>query len=180
MKVVITGHGSGIGKVLKNKFDEQGFSVSGYDIFDGKDVTKKDIVDEIILDCSDAEVFVNNAFPNQSYILNRVHEAWRHQNKTIINMSSSIVNILNGYVLPPNLLEYYKEKQELERQVKLNRGYSSLPYIMNVRPSWFQGRRSYWAGRTHKLIDLESMADLIMSLYGISDKLKVLDIEISP
>jgi hypothetical protein len=180
MKAVITGHGSGIGQILKNKFEERGFSVSGYDIFDGKDVSKKDIVEEIILDCLDADVFINNAFPNQSYILSRVHEAWRYQNKIIINMSSSIVNTLSSPNSAHDVIEYHKEKQELERQVRINRGYSSLPYIMNLRPSWFHGRRSHWHGRSHKLIDLEAMADLIMSLYGMSDKLKVLDIEISP
>ena len=93
MKVVITGHMNGFGLALSNKFVQKGYTISGYDLNNDKDVIKEDTVNELITDCIDADIFVNNAHANQSFLLTQVYKLWEGMDKTIINISSAITYI---------------------------------------------------------------------------------------
>jgi short-subunit dehydrogenase len=109
MKVVITGHMNGLGLALSNKFAQKDYTISGYDLTNNKDITKEHTVTELITDCTDADIFVNNAHANQSLLLNRVFKLWEGKDKTVINISSA-VTYLTPLNLPESLNEYISDK----------------------------------------------------------------------
>ena len=90
MKVVITGHMNGLGLALSNKFAEKGYIISGYDLLNNKNTTRDGVVNQLIADCVDADIFVNNAYANQSLLLDKIFKFWEGKDKTVINISSAI------------------------------------------------------------------------------------------
>lgn len=174
MKVVITGHSNGLGMVLADQFVAKGYIVSGYDLSNNKDIKEESVVNEILADCTDADIFVNNAFGNQKQLLDKIFNSWLQQDRTIINISSSITYKMLDGKMTPNEKEYFIEKKNLDHWIHLCRRRSSLPRIMNVRPSWFE---SDFVKRFE--VDKMQPADvaaLIVSLYEMSNKLQILDI----
>ena len=174
MKVVITGHSNGLGKVLAKEFESKGYTVSGYDLSDNKDVKDESVVNDLLLDCKDADIFVNNAYGNQRQLLDKVFNAWLGDNRTIINISSAVTYKTLNPEITPDIKDYFTEKRNLDQWVHLCRRKSSLPKIMNVRPSWFESDLV-------KRFEVDKMqpadvAELIVSLYEMSNKLQILDI----
>jgi hypothetical protein len=79
--IAITGHTSGLGKILYEAFNMDGFSRSnGYNVND---------IDDIILAVKDHKVFINNVQHNQVEILQRLWNLWKDDpHKKIINIGS--------------------------------------------------------------------------------------------
>jgi len=173
MKVVITGHVNGLGSALSNKFAEKGYTISGYDLTNGKDITKEDIINELITDCIDADIFVNNAHANQSFLLMQVFKLWEGKDKTIINVSSAIT-YLTPINLPESLNAYISDKQNLDTTVKFLRVKDDLPHIMNIRPSWIESQLV--SEFNTKKINPDDIAGLIVMLYDMRYVLKTSDI----
>jgi hypothetical protein len=175
MKVVITGHMNGLGLALSNKFAEKDYKVCGYDLLNNKDITKKDTVNQLLVDCADADIFINNAYANQYSLLNEVFKLWLGKQKTIINISSAITH-LQLINLPESLNEYISNKKLLDRMVDFNRGKSNTPYIMNIRPSWFDSQlvKDFDVEK----INPDDIANLIVMLYDMQDVVKIADIVI--
>ena len=175
MKIVITGHMNGLGFSLSNKFAEKGYTISGYDLINGKDITKEDIVNELISDCFDADIFVNNAYANQSVLLNKNFKLWEGKDKTIINISSAITYLPLSN-LPESLTNYISNKKNLDILVNLLRGSNSMPHIMNIRPGWFES--SLVKEFDTKKINPDDIANLIVMMYDMKDVVKSADIVI--
>ena len=173
MKVVITGHMNGLGLALSNKFAEKGYTISGYDLTNNKDITKEDTVDELITDCTDADIFVNNAHANQSSLLTQVFKLWEGMDKTIINISSAIT-YLTPFNLPESLNAYISDKKNLDTTVKFLRVKGDSPHIMNIRPSWIESQLV--SGFNTKKIDPDDIVNLIIMLYDMRHRLKTSDI----
>ena len=173
MKIVITGHLNGLGLALSNKFAEKGYTISGYDLINGKDITRRDIVNELISDCIDADIFINNAYANQSLLLNKIFKLWEGKDKTIINVSSAITYLPLSN-LSVSLNEYISDKKHLDILVKLLRGNNSLPHIMNIRPSWFESKLVSQVN-TNKT-NPDDIANLIAMLYDMRYTVKTSDI----
>lgn len=173
MKVVITGHMNGLGLALSNKFAEKGYTISGYDLTNNKDITKEDTVDELITDCTDADIFVNNAQANQSLLLNQVFKLWEGKDKTIINISSAIT-YLTPFNLPESLNAYISDKKNLDTTVKFLRVKGDSPHIMNIRPSWIESQLV--SGFNTKKINPDDIVNLIIMLYDMRHRLKTSDI----
>ena len=173
MKVVITGHMNGLGLALSNKFAEKGYTIAGYDLTNNKDITKEDTVDELITDCTDADIFVNNAQANQSLLLNQVFKLWEGKDKTIINISSAIT-YLTPFNLPESLNAYISDKKNLDTTVKFLRVKGDSPHIMNIRPSWIESQLV--SGFNTKKIDPDDIVNLIIMLYDMRHRLKTSDI----
>ena len=130
MKIAITGHTQGIGKRLFERLSPNiiGFSKStGYDItnfFDRK---------RIINESANCDIFINNATENfgQTLLFLELFEAWKNQNKTIINVGSRIAEIK---ILPKDkqdLLKYQAEKLILKEMSNRVSG------ICTVKYKWF-------------------------------------------
>lgn len=173
MKIVITGHLNGLGFSLSNKFAEKGYTISGYDLINGKDITKEDIVNELISDCIDADIFINNAYANQSLLLNKIFKLWEGKNKTIINISSAIT-YFPSVNLPESLNAYNSNKKNLDTLVKFLSGRNRLPHIMNIRPSWFES--NLVKEFDTKKINPEDIANLIVMLYDMREAVRIVDI----
>jgi hypothetical protein len=112
MKYVITGHTSGIGKaIFESCKDAIGFSKS-----QGFDITSATDRKQIIKQCHDCDVFINNAHDSfgQTYMLLDLFHSWQNTNKTIINVGSVVAEettILKNY---EHLLEYQIQKKSLK------------------------------------------------------------------
>ncbi len=110
MKILITGHTSGVGaatlKILKN----MGYSVigisrsNGYDIRDTENIFKKIMAE-------DPDVFINNAYlkDSQTTILKRVYEKWKLKEKLIVNICSVASLIPESH--EDYLMDYAKDKR---------------------------------------------------------------------
>lgn len=127
MKIVITGHTSGIGLALYNKFKELGHDVKGFSRSTGHDISVDTIREEILKEPFD--IFVNNAYHESGQ--NRLLESLLSTtDQFIINISSNIVTMPN-YRFTGELLEYKLIKQEANNIIK---SYDGPAKILNVLP----------------------------------------------
>ena len=173
MKVVITGHMSDVGIALTKKFTEKQYDVLGYDLLNDKDINNPKVIEEIVKDCTDADIFVNNAIPDQSPLLIDVFNKWIGEDKTIINISSATTYLPN-VDLPESMNDYISQKKILDKMVHFYRGKSQLPHIMNIRPGWFES--NLVKEFNTKKMNPEDIANLIVMLYDMKDVLKTSDI----
>lgn len=128
--IAITGHTQGIGKCAFERLSPNiiGFSKStGYDITNFSD--RKRIIDESV----NCDIFINNATAEfgQTLLFLELFEAWKNQNKTIINVGSRIAEIK---ILPKDkqdLLKYQAEKLILKEMSNRVSG------ICTVKYKWF-------------------------------------------
>jgi short-subunit dehydrogenase len=90
MKIAITGHTSGIGQALYNKFTEHGHTVIGFSRSNNFDITDSEKRDQIVQLATDFDVFINNAWApySQTDLLNQMIVNSKHQKKIIVNISS--------------------------------------------------------------------------------------------
>lgn len=97
MKIAITGHTKGLGKVLASKLGKKhkiiGFSRSTIPI---------ENYEEIVRNSENADVFINNAYSDfyQTTILQQMFNKWKNRSKTIVNIISraKYPNISKGYM----------------------------------------------------------------------------------
>lgn len=172
MKVVITGHVSGIGKALSEAFVN--YKCVGFDIIQGKDVSKQSTVEEILLECSDADIFINNALSNQIDLLEKVHTLWLGQNKTIINISSAMTYFCD--VVDASFSSYFEHKKLLNQTCKKLQTIK-LPHVMNVRPAWVDTNLT--ASFDEYKINPKDLAQLILYHIENREKYQVIDIVIT-
>jgi dTDP-4-dehydrorhamnose reductase len=174
MKIVITGTANGIGKALSEKFKSCQWDVAEYDILNGNDITVPSVIHNLIQDCQDADVFINNVLPNQTVLLEKVYNLWYGIPKTIVNISSAITYLydLDNYDEQfKNYYEckYYLNKKTLELQIK-----SILPHILNIRPSWVDT----YGARMHDgfKIKPKDFAELVYNSLQKTNGYQILDI----
>jgi short-subunit dehydrogenase len=178
MKVSITGNTSGIGLALAEKFNVQdnviGFSRSnGYDV--RYDNTRKKIVSESF----DSDIFINNAYHSdgQTLLLGDMLESWQGTNKTIIHISSVIVNMPEEYFLNyPELLEYRRSKLIGNLLIK---NYKGTVNILNVMPGIV--KTNFFLGKlnpemTSKGLDPNSVAQSIITSYHNKQKELIINV----
>ena len=116
MLIGITGHTSGIGKLIANHFEVIGFSRSN-----GYDLTKDATIEKLLYDLNKCDVFINNAFPYvkesdykymhlQTEILYKVYNQWVDKSKLIINIGSNTTDGIKKKIWP-----YSAAKESLEK-----------------------------------------------------------------
>ncbi len=130
MKYAVTGHTYGIGQRLHERVGGLGFSKST-----GYDITNPEVRQEIIKNCKDIDVFINNAPADfgQSELLLELWEAWRDKDKTIINVGSRIaeIELESEYT---HLLNYQMHKRTLKA---LSQTLAGLNQQCVVKYRWF-------------------------------------------
>ena len=133
MKYAITGHTYGIGEGLYKRLSPNaiGFSKST-----GYDITKKEIRKKIIEEVHDCDVFINNAPAGfgQSELCLELWQAWKHTNKTIINVGSRIAEGDIVYQYPGVMIEYGMHKKTLKT---LTEDLQKIDAPINVVYRWF-------------------------------------------
>jgi hypothetical protein len=177
-KVVITGHTTGLGKAFYDAFTNEGYKVVGYDITEGRDLTKADVLFSLHDECKDAVVFVNNTFVGQNLSLLAVYREWResdNHSRTIINIGSMVTTLaadvskLTGEAI--KLKDYYQEKKLSESICRtINIGNQFGPYVMNVKPFWIDDNQG--------LAEVHDLVNLTMYHWHNRDKYRVLEVSL--
>lgn len=117
-KIAVTGHTSGIGKGLYEHFEKQGYTVKGFSLDNGFDISKSENIDRIVELTWDCELFFNNAYYHYQQVA--LAKLWQQQHWSdhhyIINTSSiaaePLADIPNNF---PWLTEYGNEKYSLNK-----------------------------------------------------------------
>ena len=93
MKVVVTGHTSGIGKAIFDFFKDQGHDCVGFSRRTGHDISKEEDRLAIAEQSKDCDIFVNNAYNDfdnsQLEMLKLINDGQR----TIFNISSRVTDL---------------------------------------------------------------------------------------
>ena len=114
-KIAITGHTKSLGKSLFDSLSTN-YQVAGFSRSNGFDIKnpfqRASIVDAV----KDFDVFINlvHNYYHQSDMLIELHKAWRGTNRTIINISSSVVSSDNWALDNYEMMEYKVQKINLE------------------------------------------------------------------
>lgn len=169
-KVVITGHTSGLGQALYEKFSDANYDVIGYSTSTGHDISSKEIQDTIVENLQSG-VFINNAYhpTAQLELLTAVTDKWKGTNNVIINVSSKMVYFpLNPE--PFGFTEYMEAKKLLNAFIT-ERLTVAHPKIINVVVGVSDTRMS--ANLKCDKLTPKEFAEFVFYLYSIRDTVAV-------
>lgn len=128
MKIIVTGHTSGLGLAIFNFFQQQEHHVIGFSKSTGFDISKQKDREKIVDAANNADMFVNNAYNNyddsQFILLQEIFTMWKGLDKQIINISSRFTNDLNN--------SYSSSKHRQDEFCEQN--IFKLPRILNIKP----------------------------------------------
>jgi nucleoside-diphosphate-sugar epimerase len=153
MKIAITGHTSGIGQAFAKHF--QSHEVIGFSRSNGYDIADPDVRNRIISEITDVDVFINNAYHDDSQLklLTSVYDLWKGKNKTIVNISSR-------YTTGPEQYCKDKELQDLFCKSKER----TLPYIINLKPGLVDTPRvMHIPGERLSVNDVVAVLDVVLN-----------------
>ena len=131
MKVVITGHTSGIGKAIYDKLIELGHEVWGLSRSNAYDLSTNSL-GKFVKAIENNDVFINNAYYEYAQVdlLYRVYEKWKDEYKMIINIGSVTGDSSKKW---PH--KYQVHKVALDNASKQLRRVGNCK-ICNIRPGW--------------------------------------------
>lgn len=179
MKIAITGHTSGLGKALKERFELAGHTVIGFCITTGYDISDSEVRNKIVVESADCDVFINNAYsPKSQYpLLDAVYKSFINTDKIIINIGSRVIESARAQHEHSQVwLNYYNEKIKLQEFVK-NKQVAHKPRILNVLPGWMDTAMA--TGHNGPKANVVDVADLIYHVFSLRDKLLVHEISFS-
>jgi hypothetical protein len=136
MKIGITGHTHGIGKVTFELLSNNGHTVAGFSRQNGYDIDSVENRNKILKEIEDFDVFINNAFSmNQTTLLTELINLWDGKDKLIINLGSKVTmvdfdTIPEKYIVPGQL-QYVAEKRKQEQIIKDRIPYA-FPQLTNL------------------------------------------------
>jgi NAD(P)-dependent dehydrogenase (short-subunit alcohol dehydrogenase family) len=137
MKIVVTGHTTGIGKALADVYRQHGHEVVGFSRSTGHDIRQEANRQAIIEASADADVFINNArgSPDDDFaqvkLLFEIWQVWQSQQRQIINISSSLTMRWEHDV---GILTYRTSKRALEDACDFLWNKSSWPAVSVIAP----------------------------------------------
>lgn len=135
-KIFITGHSRGIGNALATLMEQDDHTVVGASRSNGYDITDPDVVELLIEQHADCDVFVNNAYVGtgaQTRLFRGFYDNWRLlENKTIVNINS------RARLGPPMGRPYCVLKRELHKEWTkiLDNDGDRQCRIINISPGW--------------------------------------------
>ncbi len=102
MKIAITGHTSGLGKSILKIADSLNINTVGFSKSTGFDITNPDDRMRIILNSTDCDVFINNAYDKYAQIdlLYDLYNTWKSQKKLIVTVGSMASNAAEWRLRP--------------------------------------------------------------------------------
>jgi NADP-dependent 3-hydroxy acid dehydrogenase YdfG len=174
MKIAITGHANGIGRVLASELIRKGHTIIGLDIKKGDDIHD---ADSIVEKAKDADVFVNNAYAPiaQRILLQKIFEAWREDStKTIINMSSKAKYFPVGH---NQLTEYTLEKRMLSEEFQRCQFYSNKKCrLIGINPGFVETTMT--EGMNVPKLSPEVVAEAIMWALDMPQEVEIGELSI--
>ena len=180
MKVAITGHTSGLGKALKERFESAGHTVVGFCITTGYDISDSKARSKIITESADCDVFINNAYhPNSQHLMfESAYNAFDNTEKTIINIGSKVIDFdLSHHEHDEWLSTYHRDKTALQEIVK-GKYLKPNPRLLNVLSGVMNTNMA--SGLKDPKMDVVDVADLIYQMFTLRDRLIVQEISILP
>ena len=180
MKISITGHTSGIGLAIAQKFKEHDHEVRGFSRSNGFDISDKSTRDSILASSKDADVFVNNAYhpTGQTELLREAIAVWKDTKTVIVNLSSKCIFYPTDHVNPA-VQEYsvaYKAAKEQQEKIINTLFYSrSKARILNILPGVVNAGPSvlYPELVPGPKIDPKDLAELIYGIIMMRNKISI-------
>lgn len=178
MKIGITGHTQGIGSSLTKIFKDKHHSVLGFSSSDGYDISESKSRMQIVDNCYDCDIFVNNAYhkTGQLEMLKDMLVAWEGKEKIIINLSSQVV-YKNSPLIEGEHAVYKNSKTLLNEFINQ---YTGTVKILNVIPD-LVNTNFYLATKifdTSQGINSDNLAKLIVNTVMNFDDLYVKELVI--
>jgi len=178
MKVVVTGHTSGIGKSILETLERQQYEVVGLSRATGHDLEQNyEFVYNSILD-ADPDIFVNNSYvpENQTKLLREIYDDWKYKNKIIINIGSvaSLIPADN----PDYNMPYAKDKRS-QREFCQNENflYSKQNFskvkcgVSNINCDYVKTKfKSKYDKRLFPNLDPEEVANVVLYVINSMQK----------
>lgn len=145
-KVAITGHTSGLGKALFERFAIE-YNVEGYSTSNGYNIRRiKPIIDAV----KDCDIFINNAYDRFSQVdlLYALYSIWENYDKVIVNISSLAPDGLKEYPQP-----YASHKAALDNASRQLSAQMKRCRVINIKPGYIR--------------DFDTLADTIHTIVNI-------------
>lgn len=125
MKIVITGHKTGLGEYVSDAMIAQGHTVNGYSRSTGYDINDPDVRDTILLENLDADLFFNNAYGRMQNIeFDDMPNHWKRGENGQLKLLEQFCDAWKGrtdkYILHSGSKIVYKNIQKI-KQVKTYR-----------------------------------------------------------
>jgi hypothetical protein len=144
MKIAITGHSRGLGAELKSAYEQQGHQVSGFSRSNGHDLRDWDIMQDMLTQIADHDMFINLAKPDfvQTTILYALWQRWKNKQRIIVNIGSGIVDCPTcpkELADDPGMDAYRTAKISLREASQQLSFKSSWPRILQVDPLHLYG-----------------------------------------
>jgi hypothetical protein len=133
MKIAITGHSKSLGQLLfKQLSTDSNNTVFGFSRSNGYDIKNPKNRASIIAHTKEYDFFINlvHNYYHQSDLLFELHQSWTGLDKTIINISSAVVNSDNWALDDYKMMEYKIQKINLENMAKHLNKINTLPTII--------------------------------------------------
>jgi hypothetical protein len=168
----LTGHTSGLGLAISNRYSGQiiGFSRSnGYDISDYN--SRLRIIDAV----KDCEVFINNAHAgfSQMHMLYELYDSWQDKPRLIINISSNSGDGVKSYVHP-----YAVYKSALDKASQQLSYQQQALKICNIRFGYIDTPSV--SQHDQKKIDVRHACDVICDIINHSGSAHIAELTVLP
>lgn len=133
MKIGITGHTQGLGLAITQQMTALGHEVIGFSRTNGYDISDDATLDRIVSECTECDVFINNAVYEyaQTKLLYKLHNSWEGKDRQIVNIGSKITML---WVKDHHLdLMYRNHKKSLDDACEFLNNRCDLPKVMLVK-----------------------------------------------
>jgi nucleoside-diphosphate-sugar epimerase len=184
MKIAITGHTQGIGKSLSLIYQRNGHDVIGFSRSNGFDISDQQSRTNIVKSVSECDVFINNAHGRpvddfaQTELLFELWQTWQDQQKTIVNIGSSIT--MRWQHNADTTLSYRTGKRALEDACEFLWNKSAWPYVTLIAPCLTDTPRHVNNLNPIK-VDPDKFAEMVYSSMNQTDfRVQVLKLAANP
>lgn len=133
MKILISGHTSGIGLAISQYFSNIGHDITGFSRTNSRDLNDDNIQNQFAQESLEHDVIIINANVgfNNVHLLYKVYNIIKNQDKTIVVLGSRRTEILTSFPM-----EYQIEKIAIEETARQLQNSSKLPNIVILRPGY--------------------------------------------
>jgi len=174
VKVGITGHTKGIGKAIADLYpDHLGFSRSN-----GFDISNKEIVDLIVSQINDCDIFVNNAYhqTSQTILFKKIFNLWRdNPYKTIVNINSIAKYGLGN---TKEEIEYSKNKKLLYTEASRVMFSDKKCRIVNINPGYVRTDMVKSISSNVKMLNPIQVANIIKYTLDLPQEIEIGEISV--
>ena len=180
MKVAITGHTYGIGFAIAQWLTARGHEVIGFSRANGYDITDDAILDKIVEEVKDLDLFFNNATWEfqQTKLLFKLHASWENQQKTIVNIGAAYTQ---RWDFSHPITSFHTGKESLDNGSKYLWNKNKWPRVMLVKPPAVATHKAARHAPVNNIVPVDDMADLICTaVFETRCRIQEINFELNP